>query len=131
VAWYELAENPKAITSLFSRPESFDIVSLFAVELDREGPTVRARFNLEQFPDRPPKKWGGHDYNRAQVRLDFFGIESLVVSGWSTTNVCHFDVNPAGRRLAISFVSEAAANVRFTTLGFRIAQIDAYVDTSR
>lgn len=129
MSWYDLAQNPEALRSLYPSGLALDQVSLFAVELDREGPLVRLRFDLDRFPEVPPARWHGKGHNRAQLTVEFFDARELVITGWSRDNPWRLEVTAEGDRQRVR-AGGTGGEVRFTSGTFRIANVSGYQDSA-
>jgi hypothetical protein len=125
--WYELALNPEAISQLYTQPPLLRGVELSEVTLQRDGPTVHLRAILAHPPDRPPARWTGHGYNAAQIQLDFFDLEAIQISGWSTTNLTNIGIErPSQDRIQLR-AEGPTCMVNITCRFFRIAHIRGYL----
>lgn len=81
--WNDL-EGTYLLNKVFSRPVEINIVDLFSIKIDREGPTVLIEFDLiGVLPDNPPPKWG-RDYNKCRCGLMCAGVKSMQISGVAT-----------------------------------------------
>ena len=85
--WYQLAHNPQAIVQLYTSAPSLRRVELMELVLHRDGSRLHLRGNLTQFPDKPPPRWLRDGVNTVHIQLDFWGLKSLQIVGWSTDNV--------------------------------------------
>ncbi|MGW8981485.1 Imm50 family immunity protein [Streptomyces parvus] len=112
--WTELLNNPEAINATYHRdPPDLRGVRMHEVSLQVEVPTLKLRFDLPAYPDRPPRKWLTQKYDTVQVELSFSGLKSISLSGFGSE--ISADVFLAG---------EGGVNVRATSPGFRL-QADA------
>lgn len=127
MAWYDLAQNPEALRSLYPGSPELSSISLFAVELDREGPAVSLRFDLDRFPGVPPARWRGQPFNRAQATVQFFDVADCVITRWSRDNPCRLEIAAAGDRQRVR-VAGAGCDLAFTSGTFRIARVSGYAD---
>ncbi len=84
--WYELADNPLAITRVYSEVPSLQSVALREVILDRDGPRMILKLDLPLFPDKPPERWKFRGYSAVHLQLDLWGLESLQVAQWTAKN---------------------------------------------
>jgi hypothetical protein len=127
--WYNFADNPKSIASLFSIPPKLECVWVCCIELGRDGPKLALRLDIDEFPDHPPKKWA-REYNQVQLTVDFFDVEGLLVEGWGRDNRARITVaDVEGRRSVL--VQGSECSIRFTCHVFRIAFISGYYDTEK
>jgi hypothetical protein len=123
--WYQLSLNAKAITSLFTAPPTLDQICLCCIELERENSRLRLRFDLEQFPDRPPAKWSRERYNMAQLTVDFFDIKELRIENWGFKNRAHLTIIGAENQLSVLAQGDECS-LHFICDVFRIAHISGY-----
>jgi hypothetical protein len=126
MAWYQLADNAKSITSLFTSLPALEEICLSFVELHWDGPRVQLRFDVDKFPDHPPKRWA-QEYNQVQLTVDFFDVEGLRIEGWGRNNRTRLTVaDVEGRRSVL--VQGSECSIRFTCDAFRIAFVSGYWD---
>jgi hypothetical protein len=133
--WYQFALNKKTkhrffFFFFFLDCPILDEISLFSVELDRDGPCLQLRFDLKEFPAPPPAKWVLEHYNRAQVTVDFLEVEGLRIEGWGRNNPAQMKVADAGGRLSV-LVQGSEFSIRFKCYAFRIASISGYCDPQK
>jgi hypothetical protein len=129
MAWYDLAQNPEALLSLFPEHHDLDKISLFSVDLYREGPVIRFRFDVNAFPDSPPRRWI-KEANRVQITVDFFDVTKLSLSGWSVVNACELAVRRGELRHLVKAKGEHCS-IAFESGFFRIGSVSGYVDSDR
>jgi hypothetical protein len=88
MTWTALLENPEGIDSIFQgSPPRLEGLHIHEVGLNREGPALRVRFDLLDYPARPPRKWQLQGFNTVQVELLFGGLHSVEISGFSVEPV--------------------------------------------
>ena len=87
MCWIECVGNRKPIETLYSKPPSLNGVRVLEVTLHQDGPRVSLRVDLNEFPDRPPRKWTAGGFNRVQLILVLIEVRSLSIQGWSLNNV--------------------------------------------
>lgn len=86
MGWFELVDDHRFLQILFPSAEpSLDAIRVHEIVLHQDGPRLQIRFDLNEFPSDPPKKWIG--LNQIQVRLMFIGIRKIEIEGWSTNNI--------------------------------------------
>lgn len=74
-------ENPEILAALYTGEPGPGRVPLHEVTLHRDGPTLRLRFDMPTFPDKPPKKWHPA-FDTAQLTLGLYGVEKLEMTGF-------------------------------------------------
>lgn len=84
--WYQIAENPKALTSLYRVVPSLDSVELYQVVLHEDGPAVSLQFSLPEMPDPIPRRWQERKADRVQVEISLFAVYDFTMQGWSTAS---------------------------------------------
>lgn len=100
--WLSLAENPKAILSLYGKPPSLSAIDLIEVKLHRDGPRLELRADLAQFPEDPPDKWRANGYNTVQMKLSLVGLKDINISSWSLRNLAKMKLEKRGGRIALT-----------------------------
>lgn len=83
--WLDLLEDATSLRSLYGNyTPSLEPVHLHEISLHRDGARVNLRFDLEEYPKDPPKKWRILGFNTVQVQLALIGIRELSLRGWSS-----------------------------------------------
>lgn len=89
--WIDLISNTASVRAIYGQVvPTFAHVDLHEVVLNRDGPRVLLRFNLAEFPDKPPPKWVASEFNRVQMKLLVVGVKELDISGLQTN--CQLDL---------------------------------------
>ena len=127
--WYHLAENAKSVTSTFTSLPTLDEIWVSYIELDREGSTLRLRFDVEDFPDCPPAKWAP-EFNQVQLTVDFSDVKALCIDGWGRENRAKLTATIEEGRPSI-VIQGSECSLRFTCYAFRIMLISGYWDTEK
>lgn len=126
--WHELAENPKAMAQLYKTVPSLEGLELHELLLHRDGPRLTLKADLACFPDAPPDRWMKDGYSKASIQLDFWGIKSVNISGWSTNTMVDIQIERINNG-EISIVAKSCeGQVYFSAVCqfFRIAHITGY-----
>ena len=76
MTWLEIAQNPEAVSSLFDTPPSLQGVEVFAVNIDRDGPTVELKIALE-YPKAPPARWQMQGANTVVMTFSLWPLRTL------------------------------------------------------
>jgi hypothetical protein len=109
MSWADFLENPEYLASFFDNNEGLEKLSLFEASLDRDGPTLRLRANLNRFPDRPSARWHP-SFNQAQVTLALSLFDEIEVHGWRAVMDGQLVVSRVSRtELTFSFESRGVA----------------------
>jgi len=126
VTWLEIAENPEAVSSLFDTPPCLQGVEVFAVNIDRDGPTVELKIALSEYPKAPPARWRMIEANAVVMTLQLMAVAQIEIQGWSTTNRADIEIARSGE----GHLQVVAAGVSFKMMarfGFlRIVGLSAY-----
>ncbi|HRW18043.1 MAG TPA: Imm50 family immunity protein [Dermatophilaceae bacterium] len=107
--WTDLILNPEGIRALYPDPPSLDDVTIHEWRLDRDGPTVIARFDLTDLPARMPEKWARLGHNRVQLEMAFVSVSDLAVRGIASTMTGPLTVTRDGARIVVGFRSPEAS----------------------
>lgn len=126
--WHTLAQNPQAVSSLFATPLELDKVLLSEISIHHDGPRLSLSLSTNQLPTRVPSRWQRQPYNRLSIRLDFYEIDDLSISGWGTNNLLSLSINPDSQNSCI-LINGLYSNVKLSTKCkfFRIAQVEPYL----
>lgn len=127
MSWIECLESRDQIDELFSTPPELCCVRIVEIVLHQDGPRVSLRIDLNEFPEKPPRKWTDNKYNRVQLTLQFIEVHQLRVQGWSMDNIVDIVIERVGGKVLAELRGES------TTLqgefGFvAIERITAYYD---
>ncbi|HKX27143.1 MAG TPA: Imm50 family immunity protein [Blastocatellia bacterium] len=127
--WYELADNPKAITELYETVPALERLDLHELLLHRDGPRLTLKANLYPFPEIPPDRWVRNGFNRVIIQLDFWGVQSVSISGWSTEIVIDIEIERINSE-EISVLAkprEGDSYFSFVCQDFSIARVAGYM----
>jgi hypothetical protein len=90
--WTDFAGS-ELLKRVFTQPVPIEKVDLFAIRIDRNGPTISIEFDLvNQIPDAPVQKWVSSKFNRCRLGINCGGVEDLTISGWETKNIVDVDI---------------------------------------
>lgn len=118
--WYELAENPRAISELYSEVPSLQSVCLKKFHLHRDGPRMTLMIDLVQFPDRIPARWKLRGYTSVQVQLDFWDLSSIEMILQSLENPVNVAIETTGEQQLGIQVASSAGHIQTVACLFRI-----------
>lgn len=91
--WFELLVNSQSIKSIYGdETPSLKNVDVHSLLLHRDGPKLSMKFNLNEYPSSPPKKWNAQEFNTVQIVLSFLDLKSVEMSGWVDT-IYSVDIN--------------------------------------
>jgi hypothetical protein len=95
--WLDSLVDARPVRAIFgSAIPSLTQVALHEVRLHRDGPRVLLRFDLADFPAEPPRKWVAQRANVVQLELSLIGIESFILSGWSSEPTVDLSISSDG-----------------------------------
>ena len=92
MAWYNLAQNPKAISTLYSTVPALDSVHILEVGLNGRG-WIDIKMDLPSFPDNVPQRWKWQGYSRVSLSLRFSSILSFQLEQWGTFELVRFQMD--------------------------------------
>ncbi|MDH1262928.1 Imm50 family immunity protein [Pseudomonas sp. GD03944] len=80
--WTEILVDATALRAVYGQDTpSLEGINLHSIEIERDGPSVLLRFDLRDFPKKPPKKWTISAFNRVQLSLLAVGVSELQING--------------------------------------------------
>ena len=82
----ELIYNKEPLIAVYGKMPSLRDIDLFEIIFARDGPTVSLRFDLLEYPAKPPAKWAAQGYNQVQLTLVCFGLFEVHQQGWGYSN---------------------------------------------
>ncbi|MFH8785176.1 Imm50 family immunity protein [Streptomyces roseoverticillatus] len=125
--WAELLTNPAGITSIYggSLPP-LQGVHIHEVSLNREGPTLKVRFDLSEYPERAPRKWVSQGFNTVQIELCLSGVRDVALTGFGTDPIADIILTRTNS-IEMELVS-AQARIKATADSVFISNISAYLD---
>ncbi|MEV5613631.1 Imm50 family immunity protein [Streptomyces sp. NPDC052225] len=81
--WTSLLHNPEGINALYQgNPPELCGVRVHEVTLQTQGPTLKLRLDLPEYPAQPPRKWADQKFNTVQVEVSFSGLRSASLTGF-------------------------------------------------
>ena len=124
--WYQLAQNPQSLDSLYETVPELERVELFSLNLNREREQIQIRFDLPCFPDRPSERWN-KDFNTVQVQLSFWGVTGFEAKGWRSDMKVRIDIKERDNILEV-LIANPEIDLRYTFLSefLRIEKISPY-----
>jgi len=92
-SWTDVLVDKSKVSSIFKEEEpSLCNIDIHEIIFHRDGPKITLRFNLENYPSDPPKKWLLQKFNTVQLQLTALDINEVKFSGWEKTNY-NLDLN--------------------------------------
>ena len=127
--WIGYVGNRKPIEAIYSIEPPLRDVRVIEIVLHEDGPRLSVRIDINQFPDKPPKKWLDRRFNRAQLTLMFIEIHELVIRGWSVDNIVSILIHPENGSMTVTM--KGRGTEIFGRFGFiEIEKISGYHDTT-
>lgn len=91
IYWNDLP-GTELLKRVFTQPVPIEKISLFSINIGRDGPSIIIDFDLiNQIPDAPPQKWTTSKFNRCRLGINCGGVKELSITGWDVENIV--DVN--------------------------------------
>ncbi len=125
--WYELADNPRAITELYTDVPLLQSVRLREVILDRDGPTMKFTVDLPTFPEKVPARWKLRGYKAVQMQSDLWWLRSIQLDRWSTENLVDIQIEAIADGLIAVKVTSSSCSIQATAHLFKLASVRAYL----
>ncbi|WP_413757465.1 Imm50 family immunity protein [Streptomyces sp. MMBL 11-3] len=126
MSWTALLVNPQGIDSIYQgSPPRLDGVHVHEVGLSREGPSLRVRFDLPEYPASAPPKWQLQGFNTVQVELCFGGLRSVEIDGFSVRPVGDISLSDDGGIRV--FISSDEVSVRAVADTAYVEKVTAYL----
>ncbi|MGE0128126.1 MAG: Imm50 family immunity protein [Blastocatellales bacterium] len=126
--WYQLCENPRAITERYKAEPADTPVVIHEVRLHEDGPLVQLKIDLPVFPEKPHPRWPV-GANTLQVELNFWGVSAFEQTGWGTDNVGILTL-VRDETLCFSFASNSS-KFSGSCISAHINKVTAYIDGSK
>ncbi|MFF7751331.1 Imm50 family immunity protein [Streptomyces sp. NPDC007971] len=122
--------NPEGINRIYQgAPPSLSGIRLHQVVLGRDGPEMRVRLDLPDYPARPPRKWAAQGFNTVQIELAFGGLRSITLDGFGTDVTADISLT-GGDGISVDIVG-TGARIQAVSDSASIAALTAYVDGAR
>ena len=101
--WTQLLTDAIYVQRIYSHPPDLSKVSIYEVVLDREASKLGLRFDIGDYPDRPPEKWIASQFNCAHFTIHVVGISMLRISGWSHEMVGSLEIEKVDSGVRVVF----------------------------
>ncbi|MGJ5896619.1 Imm50 family immunity protein [Streptomyces niveiscabiei] len=130
MTWVALLHNPEGVSSVYGGDvPDLQGVQVHEVALLRDGPTLKIRLDLPEYPERPPRKWALQGFNTVQVEFSFVALREVLVEGFSVEVRADISVREEGGRVKLE-VSAEGVRVGAVADTFYLSKISAYADDS-
>lgn len=91
--WLDNLVDARAVRAIFGATvPSLTGVVLHEVCLHRDGPRAVLRFDLPEFPEKPPRKWLEQGLDQVQIQLMLVGVRDFSMQGWSNSPVIDLSI---------------------------------------
>jgi hypothetical protein len=114
--WYQLTENPMAISQLYQEVPALTNVLVKNINLSYSGPTLTIDMDLPRFVDNPPARWQ-KEYNAAHIQLELCSIDNLRLDGWTVEPILCITMKQKGEN---KYVEAIGPDSRFSLTCQRI-----------
>ncbi|MFU8854673.1 Imm50 family immunity protein [Micromonospora sp. SL1-18] len=95
--WINALSNPQRVLAVYGATmPTLENVHIHEVCVDREGPTLRMRFDLSKIPTNPPQKWRRDGLDVVQLEIAFGGVSEIAIQQFSTDPVCDLKIQKDG-----------------------------------
>lgn len=128
MTWTNYLGNKLPVESIYSKIPLLNQLRLHEVRLHQDGPRVSLRFDLNEFPDKPPKKWVAGKFNRAQLTLVLIDIGSFRMSGWGLNNIGKLSLKDCDAGVCLQF-SGQFMQIDCTGRFLEVEKISGYYDS--
>jgi hypothetical protein len=117
MSWIDHVQQSQGILEVFQgHVPNLDEVEIREVVIE-DLRVVRLRFDLGEFPEKPPAKWVAGEANVAQVDLGLGDLSHLAITG---------ALEPAIGRISISGESAAATEITAAAGTFRVEAVGGF-----
>lgn len=103
-------------------------VSIHEIVMHRDGPAVTLRFDVEDYPIDPPKKWIDNGFNTVQIALICVDVSSLSLSGLSMMMRADLVFERLNDKVKLHIRTETF-NLDLTSNFLMVESISGYIDS--
>lgn len=127
--WFTVADNPRAIETLYESVPALRGVELSGLEARAEG-RLSLVLRLPKYPDRPSPKWDPR-CNAVSVHLAFYGVHRVEFRGATGFPILDVAIcRQTDGTLAIT-AQGSDTRIAFSCSDFRIERFDTYIHQNR
>jgi hypothetical protein len=124
MSWLKHVTNPEFLKELFQNEPALVGVRALELTMSPDGPTVKLRININEFPSNPPQKWKDMQANTVQLTMSFIDVTGLALQGLSTQCVVDIDVQRQSDMLHVQMAGDITAE--FKCLAIYLDKVTAY-----
>ncbi|WP_114803873.1 Imm50 family immunity protein [Pseudacidovorax intermedius] len=118
-------EKINILSDLYGYSPSFNQICLHQLTINWNGPIVQLKFDLHEFPSKPPAKWGA--FNTIQVDLSIFPLSLIRVEKFGEGNICNIAIDKVRDNLfEINVTGDSIADIHGSHI--RIEKLSAYLN---
>ncbi|MFJ2685672.1 Imm50 family immunity protein [Pseudomonas sp. NPDC087342] len=77
---------------VFSKPISIKSIKLFTLKIDNNQPSLTMGFDIQDIPDKPPKKWANSTFNACRIGLDCSELSDLIIKNIPTREILNITI---------------------------------------
>ncbi|MDS4055332.1 MAG: Imm50 family immunity protein [Candidatus Accumulibacter sp.] len=126
--WTDSVLDAAPVRAIFGpSPPSLEGIDLHEINLHRDGPRVLLRFDLQDFPVHPPRKWAFAGFNRVQMRLIALGVQLLEIAGLQSNMKIDLSINKEGPLTRVC-ADNGTVRLELTAEFLIVDSISAYCD---
>jgi hypothetical protein len=126
--WSTLATNHAFLHQLFPQPPSLRGVRVVEASLHQDGPALRLRIDLNEFPASPPRKWKDGGQNKIQIVVELM-VRKIEITQWTTNNIVDIVMSSSSHdETRLELIAAEGVVLRCTGAYARVVSVDAYAD---
>ncbi|MFI7384682.1 Imm50 family immunity protein [Streptomyces sp. NPDC049813] len=128
--WTSALRNPEGINSVFQgEPPDLRGVHVHEMTLQIEGPTLKLRLDLAEYPEQPPRKWSVQRFNTVQIEISFSGLRSVSLTGFENEILADVILSRENGESGVNVsVMAPGVNLQATASTASISKLTAYAD---
>lgn len=123
--WSEHVYDLKPIKGIFGEEMPPLIGQLHEVVLHKDGPSLKLRMDLKDFPKELPKKWVEKNFNTAQITLGVGAVSAISIEGWTKDTRVEIKIEKVGDSLSLK-IESAEINISCTAKTLTILELTGY-----
>ena len=120
----DIVMNPEHVRAFYPDGPRLQEIVLHEIGFHRDGPIIRLRFDLQDLPPKPPKKWHA-EFNTAQMTIVFIEVSAVNLQDWGTFEAGELKIVIASNLINFSFTGTSCrltGHARFA----RVENISGY-----
>ncbi|MFB7875156.1 Imm50 family immunity protein [Nocardia sp. NPDC056064] len=118
MGWIDLLDDSRSLMGIFKeKVPSLTSSTLHEIELQRDGPLLRLRIDLNDFPEDPPREWKEGRFDTVQIELELSAVANAEIIGISNRSIVDLDIS--------TVATDGVNSIRVRTSGSSSSRIDA------